>query len=298
MRMGVSTACFYPMLTELSLITLLEMGVTELEIFFNTSSELNKKYIKGLRSSLRKYGGKVRSIHPYSSMMEPFMFFSNYERRFNDMMDDYKRYFEAANMLDAELIVIHGDKLPAKTPDEKYFERFNRIIECGKKEGVIVGQENVNLHRSQNPEFLCRMREWIGDDCIFVFDIRQFRIIFGRFGRDGEGSITCPDGNLIVVADNHSHRAFRQTADNITKELGRQNALAGISHFGFNFISNGGFHVVAGKAEAHSGLAEDTFDDGKAALLSDGTARNVQALNQHAFFTGKAHSQIPFLYKE
>ncbi len=173
MRMGVSTACFYPMLTELSLITLLEMGVTELEIFFNTSSELNKKYIKGLRSSLRKYGGKVRSIHPYSSMMEPFMFFSNYERRFNDMMDDYKRYFEAANMLDAELIVIHGDKLPAKTPDEKYFERFNRIIECGKKEGVIVAQENVNLHRSQNPEFLCRMREWIGDDCKFVFDIKQ-----------------------------------------------------------------------------------------------------------------------------
>lgn len=173
MKLGVSTACFYPMLTELSLVSLLEMGINNFEIFFNTSSELDKKFVKGLRSSLRKYGGKVRSIHPYSSMMEPFMFFSNYERRFTDMMDDYKRYFEAANILDAELIVIHGDKLPAKTPDEKYFERFNRIIDCGKKEGVIVAQENVNLHRSQNPDFLCRMRDWIGDDCKFVFDIKQ-----------------------------------------------------------------------------------------------------------------------------
>lgn len=173
MRIGVSTSCFYPMLTEISLETLLEMGVRDFEIFFNTSSELDKKFIKGMRSSLRKYGGKVRSIHPYSSMMEPFMFFSNYERRFVDMMDMYKGYFEAANMLDADIIVIHGDKLPAKSPDEKYFERFNRIIECGKEAGVMVAQENVNLHRSQNPEFLCKMKEWIGDDLKFVFDIKQ-----------------------------------------------------------------------------------------------------------------------------
>lgn len=172
-KTGVSTACFYPMLTELSLISLLEMGVTDLEIFFNTSSELDKKFIRGMRHSLKKYGGKVHSIHPYSSMMEPFMFFSNYERRFNDMIDDYKRYFEAANMLNADIIVIHGDRLPAHSPDEKYFERFNMIIECGKKEGVTVAQENVNLHRSQNPDFLRRMREWIGEDCKFVYDIKQ-----------------------------------------------------------------------------------------------------------------------------
>lgn len=173
MRVGVSTACLYPTLTELSLSNLLELGVREFEIFFNTMSELDKGYIKTLKRTIRQYGAKVRSLHPYSSMMEPFMFFSNYERRFTDMIDEYKKYFNAAKVLDADLVVIHGDKLPAYSPDEKYFERFSRIIEIGKQYGVIVAQENVNLHRSQNIDFLCKMREWIGDDIKFVFDIKQ-----------------------------------------------------------------------------------------------------------------------------
>lgn len=161
------------MLTENALSTMLEMGVKEIEIFFNSPSELKKKYVKQLRQMVKDYGAHVRSVHPYSSMMEPFMFFTNYERRFDDMMDMYKEYFEAANILDAEIVVIHGDKLPAKQPDEKYFERFKRIIDAGKKQGVYVAQENVNFHRSQSPEFLKAMKEWIGDDLKFVFDIKQ-----------------------------------------------------------------------------------------------------------------------------
>lgn len=173
MRIGVSTACMYPTITELALSNLLDLGVRDFEIFFNTSSELDKSFVKTLKRGVRHYGAKVRSLHPYSSMMEPFMFFSNYERRFTDMIEDYKRYFDAAKTLDADLVVIHGDKLPAYSPDEKYFERFTRIIEIGKKFDVIVAQENVNLHRSQNVDFLCRMREWIGDDIKFVFDVKQ-----------------------------------------------------------------------------------------------------------------------------
>ena len=49
-----------------------------------------------------------------------------------------------------------------------------------------------------------------------------------------------------------------------------------------------------------TGLAQDAFDDGKIALLSDGAACNIQTLKQKAFFTGKAHSDFPFLinYKD
>jgi hypothetical protein len=43
--------------------------------------------------------------------------------------------------------------------------------------------------------------------------------------------------------------------------------------------------------------AENAFDNGKAALLGNGTAGNIQTLNQHAFFTGKTHSNFPFLLK-
>ncbi len=173
MNVGVSTSCLYPTITELSLHNLLEMGIRQFEIFFNTSSELDKSFVRGLRKDVRSYGAKVRSLHPYSSMMEPFMFFSNYERRFTDMIDDYQRYFDACNQLDADLVVIHGDRLPSRSPDEKYFERFSRIIEIGKKFDVIVAQENVNLHRSQNVDFLSKMREWIGEDIKFVLDIKQ-----------------------------------------------------------------------------------------------------------------------------
>ena len=173
MIIGASTSCFYPMITELSLHNLMEMGIKNVEIFFNTSSEIERRFIKILRREIRSYGGKVKSVHPYSSGMEPFMFFSDYERRFTDMIDTYKRYFEAANMLDAEIVVIHGDKLPAKLPDEKYFERFGRIMESGKKYGVCVAQENVNLHRSQDPDFLCRMKQYLGDELKFVLDIKQ-----------------------------------------------------------------------------------------------------------------------------
>ena len=172
MKVGASTSCLYPMATELSLYNILEMGIKDVEIFFNTSSELNKRYIKSLKRVIRQHGGRVWSVHPYSSGMEPFMFFSDYERRFTDMIETYKQYFEASNILGAEIVVIHGDKLPANLPDEKYFERFGRIMEVGKQFGVHVAQENVNLHRSQDPEFLCRMKEWLGD-VKFVYDIKQ-----------------------------------------------------------------------------------------------------------------------------
>ena len=173
MKIGASTSCLYPMVTELALYNLLEMGVMNLEIFFNTSSELDKKFVKSMKREVKRHKGKILSLHPYSSSFEPYMFFSDYERRFSDMLEDYKKYFEAANELGAELIVIHGDKLPARLPEEKYFERFARIMECGKEYGVVVAQENVNLHRSQDPEFLCRMREWIGEETKFVFDVKQ-----------------------------------------------------------------------------------------------------------------------------
>ena len=44
-----------------------------------------------------------------------------------------------------------------------------------------------------------------------------------------------------------------------------------------------------------TGLAQNAFDDGKTALLGNGTACDIQALNQHAFFTGKTHIDYPFL---
>jgi sugar phosphate isomerase/epimerase len=151
----------------------MEMGIFEFEIFFNTFCELTKPYLRGLRREIRSSKAKVYSVHPFSSAIEPFMFFSDYERRFTDMLDLYKSYFEAARYLGANVVVIHGDKLPGRVQDEKYIERFWTIAECGAKMGVTVGQENVNLHRSQNPDFLVKMKQQMGERAKFVFDIKQ-----------------------------------------------------------------------------------------------------------------------------
>ena len=90
---------------------------------------------------------------------------------------------------------------------------------------------------------------------------------------------------------------FGKSADDIAEELGGQDALAGVGDLSFYIIGNSGFHVIAGEADAQTCLAQDTFDGGQTALLGDGAACNVQALNQHTFFTGKTHIQFPFLVK-
>ena len=52
----------------------------------------------------------------------------------------YDKTCHAAAVLGAEYVVIHGavahPKIPI--PDERYFDRFNKLIEIGKREGVTV----------------------------------------------------------------------------------------------------------------------------------------------------------------
>ena len=55
------------------------------------------------------------------------------------------------------------------------------------------------------------------------------------------------------------------------------------------------FHVIAGQIQTMTRLAKDTFNDRKAALLCHCTAGNIQAGDQHAFFTGKTHLKPSFL---
>ena len=92
-------------------------------------------------------------------------------------------------------------------------------------------------------------------------------------------------------------KGHKGMAHDIAKELGRQDAGTGFGDFRIDHISDSGFHIVTGQVQTRACLAQDAVDDGKTALLGDGTARNAEALNQHAFFTGKTHSQFPFVVK-
>ena len=126
-------------------------------------------------------------------------------------------------------------------------------------------------------------------------DVGQVRVILGALGRNGEGCIACPDGDLVIVVNHNGDRTFGELTDDIAKELGRQDAGTGIGNVCFHAVSDGGFHIVAGEGQVIACVAEDTLDNAEGTLLGDCSACNIQALNQHAFFTGKAHISFPFL---
>lgn len=173
MNYGASIACFYPMDTELSLKKVGELGIKNTEIFFNTFSELEADYLKNLRSIADGFGVNIRSIHPFSSFAENYMLFSTYERRFIDTADMYKRYYEACNILGANIVVFHGARGRASVPDKVKFERFGIMSEHAEKFGVTLAQENVVEFCSQHPEYLLAMREHIGDRFKMVLDVKQ-----------------------------------------------------------------------------------------------------------------------------
>lgn len=173
MAIGVSTSCFYPMPTADALRTLGTLGVKTCEIFLNAPSETTPAFARELRGIADAFGMHVASVHPFSSFAEGYMFFSEYEQRFLDMLDFYRRTFEVTSLLGAQISVIHGAKLPLKIPEVLYIERFGALVAAGKAAGVTVAQENVNAHISESPAFLQQMRAALGADFHLVFDIKQ-----------------------------------------------------------------------------------------------------------------------------
>lgn len=175
MKVGVSTACLYPMETKKAIVSLLENGIDHLEIFFNTISEIQKPYISELKSVIHSYGAQVRSMYPFTSGYEPYLIFTDYVNRYKDSLEFYKNYFTCAQSLGAEILVIHGDRKTAETgiSDEEYFEKFGELASIGRQYGVTVAQENVNIFRSQYPDFIRKMKAYLGSDASFVFDLKQ-----------------------------------------------------------------------------------------------------------------------------
>lgn len=173
MAYGISTSCLYPMNTELALEELGRMGVKTCEVFLNSISETTPEFARLLNSIKDEYGMKITAVHPFSSFSETFMLFGEYERRYLDVLEFYKKCFEVTNILGADISIIHGMRCTGKLPHEVYFERFGILVEEGKEFGVRVAQENVNGHFSANPGFLRKMKAALGNDFKLVFDVKQ-----------------------------------------------------------------------------------------------------------------------------
>lgn len=173
MKLGVSTASFYPMETELALEEVGKAGVKNTEIFFNCESELKDSFIDMLLEIKQKYSLNITAVHPTMSLAESFMIFSAYERRFHEALKQYRRYSEVAKELGAKYIIMHGGKPNGILSDEEYCDRYMALKEQTLRNGVTVLQENVVKFRSGDVEFLRSMKDILGKDAEFCFDIKQ-----------------------------------------------------------------------------------------------------------------------------
>lgn len=169
---GLSTACFYPELTERGLMFAASIGAQAAEVFFNAPSELTDSFVRELRRIADGSGTRILSVHPFTSGLEPLLFFSGYRRRFCDGVELYKRYFHAANLLGANLLVLHGDRRVSQKPRSAYFDAFGELAGEGRAMGVTVAQENVPRCASYCPDFFRDMRQYL-PDARFVLDIKQ-----------------------------------------------------------------------------------------------------------------------------
>lgn len=173
MQAGVSTACMYPKLLEESLYELAVNGIAHVELFVNADCELRRPFVATMAELMERFGVTCRSMHPFAAPMEPMMLFSGYERRVSDMIDYYKRTFEAMQALGAEVFVFHGNSVHNPVQAEFYCERFAKLAEAAKPYGVIVAQENVVRCQSGSLRFLEDMKRLMGEEIRFVLDVKQ-----------------------------------------------------------------------------------------------------------------------------
>ena len=174
LRAGVSTACLYPRVVEEALYDLALSGVSHVEIFINSHSELRRSFVDTLARLLQRFDMTCASLHPYTCEIEPNMLFSNYARRVDDYLEYCRYYFTAMQQLGAKVFVLHGNKVPAASVNkDMYFTRFRRLAELGESYGVQVAQENVARCTSASLPFLLEMRDALGKQARFVLDIKQ-----------------------------------------------------------------------------------------------------------------------------
>ncbi len=173
MKIGISTSCLYPMYTEQSFEMLGKNGIQLTEIFFNANCELQPQFIKQLCEIKNEYGITVSSIHPTMSLAESFMLFSNYDRRFYEGIEIYKRYGEIAAELGAKYVIMHGGKPNGTMDNYGYFDRFAVVGNAVKQNGATLLQENVVKFRAGDIEALRNMSDYLGDSVNFCLDVKQ-----------------------------------------------------------------------------------------------------------------------------
>lgn len=198
MRIGVSTACFYPHPLEEVLPILAELNVHTIEIFFNTESEFSPEFYQQLGAQATAYGMDIVSVHPYTSLMEGMLLFSDYQRRTEDGLLQYQHYLECAGALGARYLTFHGEREMGQKDTPAQWERkccvYKRLCSLAAACGVTLAQENVAWCRSRTPQFQRALYDAI-PELRFTLDIKQAN----RAGKNWHEFIAAIGDRLVNV---------------------------------------------------------------------------------------------------
>lgn len=173
MRIGVSTSCLYPMQTEKAFSALAQAGVRETEIFFNAGCETRGEVFREICAIRKSCSMRVQAVHSYFTFAESRMLFDSYARRFQDGMELMRKLCETCRAINCRTIILHGEREPFKISEEEYIDRFGTLASETAKLGVTLTQENVVHFRSQDADFLDRMRRQLGDLFAMTLDVKQ-----------------------------------------------------------------------------------------------------------------------------
>ena len=143
MEIGMSLACFYPLEPEKAVAKARALGIKTCEIFLNTFSELEDDYLHMLKERCDGAGLRVYSIHPFTSAIENYFFFSPYPRRVQDASELYRRYAEAARLLGASVVNIHGDRGMGLERFDDYLDCVAPLRKLQDQTGIFFALENV-----------------------------------------------------------------------------------------------------------------------------------------------------------
>lgn len=175
MQIGISTANLYPALVEEALSSLKGRGAEVTEVFLNTVSEVTPSFAAEMKRRAADAGVAIRSLHSYTSCFEPYLLFSQYERRFLDGLEVFKPIYETAAAIGADYVILHGDRDPGHLTTEESIARFERLYDVGRQFGVTLLQENVVRFRASSPDYVRAMRRQLGDKAQFTLDLKQCR---------------------------------------------------------------------------------------------------------------------------
>lgn len=170
---GISSACFYPQKTEETVSLIAGLGYARAEFFLNTHSEFSHGFLSELKRMCEASGITPVSVHPYFSFAESNTFFSDYDRRFDDGLELYKKYFYSAAAFGAKFFNLHGAFLQVNMPPEVYAERYTLLRRAALVEGIDLCQENVSRCLCGKADYLKALKDILGEDVSFTLDIKQ-----------------------------------------------------------------------------------------------------------------------------